>query len=311
VKARTSKLVSLQEAVRGIPSGASITAGGFAISHQPLAFTREMIRNRVRDLTLIGMAECWVAEWLCGAGALRRTYMSNFMLEGFGRCRRFSAAVESGELEVEDHSHFGVTARLVAAGLGLPFMPVRSMAGTDILAKPGFERPEHKYHALRSPFPGGEIVTLLSALRPEFAILHVAKADEQGNVQTYGSAAIVAEQARAAKFVIVTAEEIVTTDEIRRRPESTLLPALMVHQVVHVPYGAHPTGVYGYYDHDAAHLAEYYEASRTEEGTRAYFRKYVDDAPDHDAYLDKIGVSRLMHLRVDPALGYVRGGGAQ
>jgi acyl CoA:acetate/3-ketoacid CoA transferase alpha subunit len=310
MKSRTSKLVSLQEAARGVPSGASITAGGFAVSHQPLAFTREMIRNRVRDLTLIGMAECWVAEWLCGVGALTRTYMSNFMLEGFGRCRRFSIAVESGELQVEDHSHFGITARLVAAGLGLPFMPVRSMAGSDILAKPGFEPPERKYHTLRSPF-GGEPITLLSALRPDFAILHVAKSDELGNVQTFGSAAIVAEQARAAKFVIVTAEEIVTTDEIRRNPESTLIPALMVHQVVHVPYGAHPTGVYGYYDHDAAHLAEYYEASRTDEGTRGYFRTYVDEAPDHYAYLDRIGVSRLMQLRVDPALGYVRAGVSQ
>jgi len=86
-------------------------------------------------------------------------------------------------------------------------------------------------------------------------------------------------------------------------------PALMVHQVVHVPFGAHPTGVYGYYDHDAPHLAEYYEASRTAEGVRAYFRKYVDEAPDHATYLDRIGVSRLMQLRVDPALGYVRSGG--
>jgi len=192
----------------------------------------------------------------------------------------------------------------------LPFMPIRSMAGTDILAKSGFEAAEHKYHTLRSPF-GGEPITLLSALRPDFAILHVAKSDEIGNVQTFGSAAIVAEQARAAKFVIVTAEEIVTTDEIRRNPESTMIPALMVHQVVHVPYGAHPTGVYGYYDHDAAHLAEYYEASRTDEGARAYFRKYVDDAPDQFAYLDRIGMSRLMALRVDPALGYVREGVAQ
>ena len=90
MKSSTSKLVSLQEAARGISSGASITAGGFAISHQPLAFTREMIRNGMRDLTLIGMAECWVAEWLSAVGALSRTYMSNFMLEGFGRCRRFS-----------------------------------------------------------------------------------------------------------------------------------------------------------------------------------------------------------------------------
>src|SRR5437899_11832202 len=101
MKSSTTQLVSLKEAAPGISSGASITAGGFAISHQPLAFTREMIRNGMRDLTLIGMAECWVAEWLSAVGALSRTYMSNFMLAGFGRCRRFPAPFQLRYLQVQ------------------------------------------------------------------------------------------------------------------------------------------------------------------------------------------------------------------
>lgn len=301
----TSKLVSLAEAAALVADGASITAGGFAHSHQPMAFFRELIRRGPRNLTLIGMAECWVAEWLAAAGMLARTYMSNFMLEGYGRCRQFAKAVEAGIVEVEDHSHFGITARLVAAGLGIPFMPVRSMAGTDILAKSGFEPPEHKWATLRSPF-GPEPIIVVSALRPDFAIIHVAKADVLGNVQHYGSTAIMLEQAQAAKFVIVTADEIVGTDEIRRHPEATLIPGLLVHRVVHVPFGAHPLGLYRYYEHDHAHLTEYYAASRSDEQTAAYFQKYVHDAPDHWAYLDRIGVARLMQLRVDPALGYIR-----
>jgi len=300
-----SKLVTLAEAASLIPEGASFTAGGFAHSHQPMAFFRELIRRGPRNLTLIGMAECWVAEWLAATRMLARTYMSNFMLEGYGRCRQFAKAVEAGTLEVEDHSHFGITARLVAGGLGIPFMPVRSMSGTDILAQEGFEPRAHKWATLPSPF-GPEPITLISALQPEFAVIHVAKADVLGNVQTYGSTAIMLEQARASKFVIITADEIVDTDVLREHPESTLIPGLLVDRVVHVPFGAHPLGLYRYYEHDHAHLTEYYQASRSDKTVAEYFRKYVHDLPDHWAYLDRIGMSRLMRLRVDPALGYVR-----
>ncbi|RZN35775.1 CoA-transferase [Bradyrhizobium sp. Leo121] len=300
-----SKLVSLAEAAQSVVSGASLTAGGFAHSHQPLAFTRELIRQGHSRLTLMSVAECWVAEFLAAAGMLEKVYFSNFMFEGYGRCQRFSKAVEAGTIAVEDHSHFGMVSRLMAAGLGLPFMPMKAMAGTDILAVSGFEPAAHKAKRLESPFGNG-IVTAVSPLKPDVAIIHAARADRLGNAQLFGTTSVIEEQARAARQVIVTVEEIVDTDVIRRQPELTLLPALMVDMIVHVPYGAHPTGVYGYYDHDAPHLADYYAASRSETDTAAWLDRWVHGLPDHYAYLDALTMSRLLRLRVDPALGYLR-----
>jgi acyl CoA:acetate/3-ketoacid CoA transferase alpha subunit len=300
------KLVSLDEALSAVQDGMSLTAGGFAHSHQPMAMIRKLIARGVRGLTLMSVAECWVAEYLAAAGALERAYFSNFMFEGFGRCRRFSEGVEAGRIATEDHSHFGMVCRFRAAGLGLPFMPMRAMAGTDILNTPGFEDPIHKSRFIQSPFGPGA-VTVVSPLVPDVALIHAARADRDGNVQLFGATSVIEEQALAARHVIVSVEEIVETDVIARRPELTILPSLMVDAVVWLPYGAHPTGVYGYYEHDGGHLAEYYAASRSQPETDAYLERWVHGQADHWSYLDAIGVSALLKLRVDPALGYLKG----
>jgi len=305
--ATVSKIVSLDEAINTIPDGASLTGGGFAHSHQPLALFRGLIKAGRKDLTLMGVAECWVAEFLAAAGILKRAYFSNFMFEGYGRCRRFSESVENGTIEVEDHSHFGMVMRLMASGLGLPFMPLKAMAGTDILAQPGFEDPAEKAQFLSSPFGNGH-VTVVSPLQPDFAIIHAARADKHGNVQLFGTTSVVEEQARAAKTVIVTVEEIVDTDEIREQPSQTIIPGLMVDMIVHIPYGAHPTGMYGYYEHDSEHLAEYYRASRSPEDTARWLDRWVFRMPDYWTYLDTIGARKLLSLRVDPHLGYLSKG---
>jgi glutaconate CoA-transferase, subunit A len=297
-----TKLVEMDEAIDVIKDGMSLTAGGFAHSHQPMALTRAIIRRRVRDLTMIGVAECWVAEYLAAAGAIKRAYMSNFMFEGFGRCRRFSEDVEAGQIATEDHSHFGIICRLQAAGLGLPFMPIRAMSGTDIIDSPGFENAAAKSQQMASPFGNGT-VRVVSPLKPDVAIIHAARADRDGNVQLFGTTSVLEEQARAASYVIVSVEEIVSPEVIRRQPELTILPGLLVDKLVHLPYGAHPTGVYGYYEQDAAHLGEYYEASRGRSETDEYLRRWVFEVGDHWSYLDAIGMSSLLRLRVDPALG--------
>jgi glutaconate CoA-transferase subunit A len=302
MSAARSKLIDMDEAIGAIKDGMSLTAGGFAHSHQPMALTRAIIRRRIRNLTMIGVAECWVAEYLAAAGALKRAYMSNFMFEGFGRCRRFSEDVEAGLIETEDHSHFGIICRLQAAGLGLPFMPIRAMSGTDIINSPGFEDAAAKSRQMTSPFGGGS-VRVVSPLKPDVAIIHAARADLDGNVQLFGATSVLEEQARAASHVIVSVEEIVSPEVIRRQPELTILPGVLVDALVHLPYGAHPTGVYGYYEHDVAHLGEYYQASRTRASTDEYLRRWAFEMEDHWSYLDAIGMSSLLRLRVDPALG--------
>jgi acyl CoA:acetate/3-ketoacid CoA transferase alpha subunit len=298
-----TKIVSLSEAVAGVPDGANMTFGGFAAYFTPLAFVREMIRQGKPRIEMTSVAECWVADYLAGAGLLRRARFSNFMFEGLGRCYNFCRGVERGEIEVEDYSHFAITSRLVAAGLGLPFMPVKSMAGTDLMSRRNFEA--DKARPLDCPFTG-EKVLLVPAVRPDVAVIHVARSDRAGNSQLFGYTAVVEEQARAAGRVIVTAEEVVEDAVIRAQPELTVLPGFLVDAVVEVPFGAHPTGMYRYYDPDFAFLRDYYAASRDPAAFRAHLEAWVLGPGDEWAYLQKVGLRRLLALRSDPGLGIAR-----
>ena len=297
------KVCSLQEAVADIPDGANLTFGGFAAYFTPLALVRELIRQGKRELEMTSVAECWVADYLAGAGRVRRVRFSNFMFEGLGRCQNFARAVEQGEIEVEDYSHFAITSRLVAAGLGLPFMPIKSMAGTDLMGRRGFEL--DKARPLTCPFTG-ESVLLVPASRPDVAVLHVARADRDGNSQLFGYTSVEEEQARAARRVVVTTEEVVDEAVIRAQPELTVLPGFLVDAVVEVPFGAHPTGMYRYYDPDFEFMRDYYAASRDPLAFRAHLEEWVLGPPDHWAYLGKVGLRRLLALRSDPGLGIAR-----
>lgn len=299
---RLSKVKTLREAVRSIPHGAHLTFSGFAHSLAPLAVVREIIRQGIGDLEVSAMGEAWAVDLLCGAGLVRRVRMSNFMFEGFGRCRNFSRAVESGVLEVEDYSHFGITSRFMAQALGVPFLPVRVMRGSDIDRRRHVDGAD-KMAEVDCPFTG-ERIGAVKALAPDIAIIHVSRADSEGNLQLFGATSVIEEQARAARRIIATAEEIVPTDVIRRSPEATIIPGMMVEAVVEAPFGAHPAGMYRYYDADNEHIAHYIDCSRDPKTFREYLDTYVHQVEDHLAYLDRIGVRRLMTLRADPYWGY-------
>lgn len=305
MKGSVDKVIPLSEAAAMVEAGMNIVAGGFAASHQPMAFFREVIRRAPGKVSMAAVAECWVVEFLAAAGMLERVALSCLMFEQLGRCHRFSRAVEEGTIAVEDHSHFGLVSRIAAAAQGIPFLPVRSMTGTDVLNRQGYERPEDKWRRIPSPF-GNEEVTAISAIVPDLAVIHVARVDRRGNAQLFGPTTIVEEQAKAARAVIVTAEELVDSVDIARCPEFTVIPGFMVDAVVHLPFGAHPTGMFGYYDCDHPHLAEYHGGSRDDGALAAFMERYVYGPADHWDYLERIGIGRLMALRVDPALGYRR-----
>lgn len=299
-----NKVVSLNEAAGLVPSGAHVTFGGFGHSLAPMALVRELIRLGRTSFELSSVAEAWPADLLAGADAIARVRMSNFMFEGLGRCRNFSRQVESGAIAVEDYSHFAMAARLHAGASGLPFTAIRSVAGSDIEMVTTFDAP--KTVRFTEPFSSDKVL-LLPALRPDYALLHASRADEEGNLQLFGASSVVADQAMAARHVIVTVEEIVTSRELRRDPQATIVPGFFVDAVAVVPYGAHPTGMYLYYDPDFEHISHYYEASRSAATFREYLRRYVYDPTDHWAYLNAIGgIGRLLALRPDPAFGYRR-----
>jgi acyl CoA:acetate/3-ketoacid CoA transferase alpha subunit len=295
-----SKVCTLEELATEVEPGMSVSFGGFAHSLTPMAVVRELVRRRVDGLELVGIAEAWAADMLAGAGALRRLVFSNFMFEGFGLCRNFSRAIETGAVEFEDYSHFSLASRFAAAGLGLPFATVRSLLGSDLLQDAdGASRLRHE--ELESPFGGGRVV-LLPAVSPDVVILHGHRGDRHGNIQVIGATSVIEEQARAGKKVVATVDRIVSSADLRETPHYTVVPGMLVSRIAEVPYGAHPTGMYRLYDADYEHIAEYVEASRDPERFAVYLERVT--AGDHRAYLERIGVKRLLELRVDPYFGY-------
>ena len=296
-----SKVVSISEAVALIHDGDNLTLSGFAHSLAPVALVREIIRQGKQDLELTSMGECWAADLLSGAGCLSRVRLSNYMFEGFGRCMNFSRAAQQGDLEVEDYSHFGITSRLFAGALGISYLPTKVMSGTDIVHKKSFDK--GKVLVANCPFTD-EPHMLVQAIQPDVAVIHASRADKEGNTQLFGMTSIIDEQARASRKVIVSVEEVVETDVIARKPELTILPGFVVDAVVEIPYGAHPAGMFRYYNYDHAHIQYYWDLSRREETFRDYLEEYVLGPRDHWEYLKMIGIRKLMELRADPHLGY-------
>lgn len=295
------KLTTLAESVARVSDGSSITFSGFAHSGHPMAFVRELIRQGRCGLHLMAVAECWAAELLVAADAVSTIRMSNLMFEGLGRCYAIAQGAESGQLRIEDHSHLAMALRLAAGGWGMPFLPIRSMTGTEIATRTTFD--DLKISRVGSPFRA-EDVSVVGPLQPDVAVVHVSKCDAAGNCQLPGTRAVIDLQVRSAARVIVTAEEIVPEAEIMRTPEQTVVPGLLVDEIIHVPFGAHPTGMYRYYDDDFVHLRTYHARSKDPAGRQEYLDTYVRSPEDHFAYLDLIGVRRLMELRSDPFLGY-------
>lgn len=301
IERSNKKLIPLQQAVQLVPSGSIVTFSGFGPTLHPMAFTRELIRQGIRDIKLVSIGECWIAEMLAASRRLKEVNFSNFMFEGFGRCKAFSRAVETGDIRIEDYSHFSMANRFLAGALGLPFMPTRVLMGSDIANVVALNQTKYQY--LKCPFSGDNL-TLVPAIQPDYAIIHGARADCEGNVQIFGPTALIDEQARAAKKVIATVEEVVDTRIIRQSPEYTIIPSVIVDAIAEVPFGSHPTGMYKYYDYDHDHMSMYFEQSSTDTGVSQYLKEWVFDVKNHWEYLAKLGAQRLFSLRADPYLGY-------
>jgi len=302
----TSKVVSMADAAATVPDGAALSFGGFGHFGHPLSFVRELLRQGRGGFTLHAIAECWPAELLTAADRVEHINLSNLMFEGLGRVRAICRAVETGRITTDDHSHLGLSLRLLAAGWDMPFMPIRSMVGSDLEnIQTG---PAPKLRRIQSPF-SDEQVGVLSPLSPDVAIVHVSEADNQGNGIIHGQISVVDAQVRAAKRVIMTAERIVDAEEIVRNNQLVTVPGILVEQVVHSPYGAYPGGMYGLYDEDMELMDQYYDASRTVEDVEAYLAEWVFGIKDHAEYLDRIGSQRLLEAVVDPVHMLARGRG--
>jgi acyl CoA:acetate/3-ketoacid CoA transferase alpha subunit len=289
-RALVDKLMTEEEAVsRFVSDGCYIGTELYGTVRCPMSLVREVVRQGKKDLRVSGQGVTELDLWL-GAGLVKTLDITYIGLEVYGTSRALRREVESGRVEkVVEWSNGGITWRFKAASMGVPFVPVRAMLGTDTL----------KYSAAKvveCPFTGQK-VCLIPALILDVGLIHVHRADRYGNAQIAGISGFAFEMSRACKRLIISAEEIVDTEEIRRYPDHTMIPYYLVDAVVHAPFGSHPGEMVYVYERDEDQLREWVEASSTEEGTKAYLDKYVYSVADHQAYLDKVGRERLAALR--------------
>lgn len=293
----------MAEAVRGIATGAHIALGGFAIARNAIGFAHEIIRQEKGQLTLSQSVMGMDTDLLVGAGLVRRLVVGGGSLDRFGPVRCVNRAREAGALTSIDLTSLSICFGYLAGALGISFLPIKSLLASEMLERVEKEAPEYLRRG-RCPFTEEEYV-FLRAIVPDVAVIHVQVADRSGNCRINGPRWDNEEQAKAAQKVIVVAEELVSTEYIQQAPERTLIPGHRVESIVHLPFGAHPTAVYGCYDYDAEHLKLYAEKSKSEAGVKDYLREYVFGVRDHGEYLEKIGgARRLAQLKADAVLGY-------
>jgi glutaconate CoA-transferase subunit A len=298
-----TKLTTLSEAVASIPSGAHLSLSGFAITRCTMAFSREVIRQRINDLTVSQCVGAMDADMLVGAGAVARLIYGGGSLDRFGRLNCVNRGIEDGSLEAEEYSSLSVAFRYLAGALGIPFIPIRSLRGSDLLAQIK-EKSGTNLANITDPFTG-EDWPVLKPLLPDVAIVQVQVSDEEGNAWIMGPRWDNLEQVRASQRTIVITERVVTDETIRQNPERTVIPGLFVSHVVELPFAAHPTSVYRAYDYDSEQIQAYVEAARTPESFRAYLDQYVYGVRDHSEYLERVGgLQHLNSLQADPVLGY-------
>lgn len=289
------KVMTARDAVhRFVPDGCSIGMGGQNLGRVPMALTHEIVRQGKGRLTLMGCNLSIAMDILVGAGLVSRTESGTGNLERFGTTFRWRFAIEEGRLEHRDYSHLAMVSRFLAGEMGLPFMPTKSLLGSDILNK-HLDGPQG-YAIIQNPWDSEEPVALLPSATPDVAIVHVQRADEMGNVVIEGFAAHEPEMVRAAKAVIVSCEELVSSEDTRRHPELTTIPYIHVSGVVEQPFGAHPTSVYRYYDFDGEHITGYQRCAR--EGGQAYqdyLEHYILGCETFEDYLERVGGVKKLH----------------
>jgi len=295
-----SKLLSLNQAIaQHVPDGASVALGLQMEQMIPFAAGHELIRQKKKDLRLIGPISDCLFDQLIGAGCVKdvvAAWVGNVMM---GSAYNFRRAVEQenpgspGEkLRVFNMTNFSLALGLQAGALGVPFLPTRTAMGSDV------PKGNHFFYQIISPFEPKETLLAVRAIVPDVAIVHVQRADRHGNAHCWANFGVMLEGMRAARKVIVCAEEIVSEEVIASDPNRTVIPGFLVSAVVECPLGAHPSPVQGYYKRDDAFFEQYHAETRTPEAFAAWAERWIHEVRDCRDYSEKLGDGRVSSLRV-------------
>jgi glutaconate CoA-transferase subunit A len=289
-KALIDKRMSEAEAVsRFIHDGDYLGTELYGTVRCPMSLINEIVRQGKKDLLIAGQGVLEL-DMLLAASLVKKLDITYIGLEVYGVSNCLRREVESGRVETcVEWSNAAFAGRFKAAAMGVPFIPLRSMLGTDTL----------KYSSakvVRDPFTGDPIC-LIPALILDVGLIHVHRADKYGNCQIDGISGFAAEMSRACKTLIVSTEKIIGTEEIRRYPDRTIIPYYLVDAVVEAPFGSHPGEMCYMYERDEDQLREWVKAAETPDTTQAYLNKYIYGVKDHQEYLEQVGWERLHNLR--------------
>jgi glutaconate CoA-transferase subunit A len=284
------KVVTLEEAASFVNDGASVGIGGSTMSRTPMALIWQLIRARKKELSCSRCIISTDGDLLLGSGVSNHIISSWFaqgILWGLSKVMRHH--IEGGHARYDEWSHMGVGMRFRAGAMGVPFLPMRSMLGSDVARI----RPEVK--EIDCPFTGEKLL-LIPALNPDIALIHVQRCDAYGNAQMDGLQFMDIDLALAANRVILTTERIVSNDQIRRTPDQTKIPFFCVDAVVEVPYGSMPHECYGIYEPAMKHLDAYVEQVNGDpiEGMRHYLEKFIYGPKSWTEFLSLIGMEEIM-----------------
>jgi len=287
-----NKLCSMKEAVdEFVADGDVVAIEGFT-AFIGFAAAHEIVRQGKKDLTLCRLTPDLIYDQMVAAGVAAKLVFSYLGNPGVGSLHCIRRAVEKGiprAIEIEEYSHFGMVGRYLAGASNLPFFPLRSYVGSDL------PQVNERIQFVDSPYGDGPIA-VVPPLRPDVSIIHAQRADVNGNTHLWGLLGVQKEAAFAAQKVVVVVEQIVDENVIRRDPNRTLIPGLIVDAVVEEPYGAHPSYVQGYYDRDNAFYLEWDRISRDSGKTQTWLEEWIYNVPDRRSYLSKLGQERLRDL---------------
>jgi glutaconate CoA-transferase, subunit A len=265
----------------------------------PFAAGHEIIRQKKRDLRLIGPISDILFDQLIGAGCVKdvvAAWVGNVMMGSAYNFRRATEQENPGTpgqpLKVFNMTNYSIALALQAGAMGLPFLPTRTAMGSDI------PKGNHFFYQIVSPFEPRETLLAVRAIQPDVTIVHVQRADQNGNAHCWGNLGVMLEAVRAAKNVIVSVEEVVPEDVIASDPNRTVIPGFLVSAVVRCPYAAHPSPVQGYHSRDDAFFQQYHAETKTAADFDAWAQRWIYGVAGREDYVRLLGEARAADLGV-------------
>ena len=264
-------LVSLEEAANLVKDGDLVTLGGATFHRAPMELIRELARQGKKELSLVDREPAIDFDFLIGAGCVSEVRSAMLAFELFGMAPNFRKKSESGEIITREGACQPIIAGLRAAAMGVPFLPIKGMLGSDLM---DVSETIGSQMEMEDPFTGEKLIAV-KAIEPDVAVIHAQKADEYGNIRIEGPMYEDVIKAKAAKTVVVTVEEVIPNSEIRKQPEATKIPHFIVDAVVEAPKGAYPCSCYNYYEADYDHIKNEYLKAAAKGEFNQYLDKYV------------------------------------